>query len=157
MLHHVTVQEKHAAVLPPFCPSVLKPGLDLCVCHLQGLCQGGTLGWRQVLLPVEAFLQLADLHPAEGGARFFPLGRRPVLIRVANTAGHREGWQGGCRRQEEDLWFWHISFKGFNFSLPKNQVRVISRVMVSKWGVKGFRINISQWAVSPLLGNGPCF
>lgn len=99
VLHHVTVQEKRAAVLPPFCPSVLKPGLDLCVCHLQGLCQGGALGRRQVLLPVEAFLQLADLHPAEGGARLFPLGWRPVLIRVADTASHREGRQGSWKRQ----------------------------------------------------------
>lgn len=84
MLEHL------AAVLPPFCPSVLKPGLDLRVCHLQGLRQSGALGRCQVLLPMEAFLQLTDLHPAEGSARLFPLGRRPVLVRVADTTGHRE-------------------------------------------------------------------
>lgn len=88
-----------SAVLPPFCPSVLKPGLHLCVRHLQGLGQGGSLGRRQVLLPVEALLQLADLHPAEGRARLFPLGRRPVLVRVSDSAGHGERREGGCRRQ----------------------------------------------------------
>lgn len=74
--------------LPPFRPPVLKPGLNLRVRHLQGLGQSGALGGRQVLLPMEALLQLADLHPAERGARFFPLGRRPVLVRVADTTRH---------------------------------------------------------------------
>lgn len=90
-------------ILPPFCPSVLKPGLDLCVCHLQGLGQGGALCRRQVLLPVKPFLQLADLHPAERGARLFPLGRRSVLVWVADTTGHGEGregsWKEGKKRR----------------------------------------------------------
>lgn len=63
----------------------------MCVGHLQGLGQGGALGRRQVLLPMEPLLQLADLHPAEGGARLFPLGRRPVLVGVADATGHGEG------------------------------------------------------------------
>lgn len=88
-----------ARILPPFCPSVLKPGLDLCVRHLQGLGQGGALGWRQVLLPVKPFLQLADLHPTERGARLFPLGRRTVLVRVADATGHGEGREGSCNRK----------------------------------------------------------
>lgn len=75
-------------VLPPFCPSVLEPGLDLCVRHLQGLGQGGALRRRQVLLPVETLLQLADLHPAEGRAGLFPLGRRPVLVRMSDPSSH---------------------------------------------------------------------
>lgn len=82
-------------VLPPFCPPVLKPGLDLSVRHLQGLGQRGALSGRQVLLPMEALLQLADLDPAEGGAGLFPFWRRPVLVRVADTTGHGERREGG--------------------------------------------------------------
>lgn len=92
-----------SAILPPFCPSVLEPGLHLCVRHLQGLGQGGSLGRRQVLLPVEALLQLADLHAAEGGARLFPLGRRPVLVGVSDSAGHGERREGSCRRQGREI------------------------------------------------------
>lgn len=88
-------------LLPPFCPPVLKPGLHLCVRHLQRLGQGGALGRGQVLLPVKALLQLADLHPAEGGSRLFPLGRRPVLVRVADAAGHGEGRQGSWEGAEK--------------------------------------------------------
>lgn len=96
-------KKDEGAILPPFCPSVLKPGLHLCVRHLQGLGQRGSLGRRQVLLPVEALLQLADLHPAEGGARLFPLGRRPVLVRVSDSAGHGEWREGSWRRQGREI------------------------------------------------------
>lgn len=92
-----------AVILPPLCPSVLKPGLNLCIRHLQGLGQGGALSRGQVLLSVKTFLQLTDLHPAEGSAWFFPLGRRPVLIWVANTAGHREGREGSCSEKEKKM------------------------------------------------------
>lgn len=61
----LTAYSGSTRILPPFCPSVLKPGLDLRVRHLQGLGQGGTFSRRQVLLSVEAFLQLADLHPTK--------------------------------------------------------------------------------------------
>lgn len=62
----------------------------MCVRHLELLGERGPLGRRQVLLLVEALLQLADLHPGEGGARLLPLRRRPVLVRVADSAGgHR--------------------------------------------------------------------
>lgn len=83
-----TQSERRVSILPPFGASVLEPGLDLRVGHLQRLGQGGALGRRQVLLPVEALLQLADLHAAEGRARLFPLGRRAVLVRVTDAPRH---------------------------------------------------------------------
>lgn len=94
----------HAAgCLPPFRPPVLKPGLDLRVCHLEGLGQGGALRRRQVLLPVKALLQLTDLHPAEGRAGLFPLGGRPVLVRVANATGHGEGREGRWKGRRQHV------------------------------------------------------
>jgi len=75
---------------PPFCSSVLEPGFDLSVCHLQGLGERGALRGREILLPVEALLQLADLHAAERRARLFPLWRSSVLVRVTDPSCHGE-------------------------------------------------------------------
>ena len=87
--------------IPPFSPSVLKPRLDLSVCHLQGLGQGGALCRRQVLLPMKALLQLTDLDAAERRAWLFPLGWRTVLVRVPDPPSHREWRQGRCGSRKE--------------------------------------------------------
>ena len=76
---------------PPLRPPVLEPGFDLRVGHFERLGQGGALGRGQVLLPVEALLQLADLQAREGRARLLLLGGRPVLIGVTYTACYSEG------------------------------------------------------------------
>lgn len=76
---------------PPFRSSVLEPGLDLSVGHLQGFSQGGPLSRRQVLLSVEPLLQLADLQPGEGRPRFLLLRWRPVLIGMTYTTCYSEG------------------------------------------------------------------
>lgn len=76
---------------PPLGPAVLKPGLDLGVGHLERLGERRPLGRGQVLLPVETLLQLADLHPREGGAGLLALGRSAVLVGVPDPPGHREG------------------------------------------------------------------
>ena len=76
---------------PPLGPPVLEPGLDLRVRHFEGLGERRPLGRGQVLLAVEALFQLADLHPRKGRARLLTLGRRPVLIGVADAPGHSEG------------------------------------------------------------------
>ena len=52
----------------------------------------------------EALLQLADLHPAEGGARFLPLGRRAVLVGVPDPPGRRKGRQRGCGQRGGEGW-----------------------------------------------------
>ena len=76
---------------PPLCPPVLKPCLDLRVGHLEPLGERGALRGGQVLLLVEALLQLADLDAAERGARLLALGRGAVLVRVADaTTGKGE-------------------------------------------------------------------
>ncbi len=74
------------ALVPPLCPPVLEPRLDLRVGHLEVLCERGPLGGGQVLLLVEALLQLADLDAGEGRARLLAFGRSPVLVRVADAA-----------------------------------------------------------------------
>lgn len=76
---------------PPLCTPVLEPGFDLRVGHFESLGQGGALGRGQVLLAVEALLQLADLQAREGRARFLLLGGRPILIGVTYTACYSEG------------------------------------------------------------------
>lgn len=76
---------------PPLCPPVLEPGFDLRVGHFESLGQGGALGRGQVLLAVEALLQLADLQAREGRARLLLLGGRPILIGVTYTACYSEG------------------------------------------------------------------
>lgn len=76
---------------PPFGASVLEPGFDLGVSHLQGFGEGGPLSRCQVLLPVETFLQLTDLQPGEGRPRLLLLGRRPVLVGVTYTTCYSEG------------------------------------------------------------------
>ena len=76
---------------PPLGPPVLEPGLDLRVRHFEGLRERRPLGRSQVLLAVEALFQLANLHPRKGRARLLTLGRRPVLVRVADAPGHGEG------------------------------------------------------------------
>ena len=45
---------------------------------------------------MEALLQLADLDPAEGRARLLPLGRRPVLVGVADPPPRQGEWT--CKR-----------------------------------------------------------
>lgn len=83
---HVTLRSS-----PPLGAPVLEPGLDLRVGHLQGLGQGGALRRGQVLLAVEAFLQLTHLQAREGRARLLLLRRRPVLVRVTYTTRHSQG------------------------------------------------------------------
>lgn len=80
---------KHAS--PPFGASVLEPGFDLSVSHLQGFGEGGSLSRRQVLLSVEALLQLADLQPSEGCPRLLLLRWRPVLVGMTYTTCYSEG------------------------------------------------------------------
>lgn len=77
-------------VSPPLGPSVLEPGLDLRVRHLQTLGEGRALRTGQIFLSVEAFLQLADLHARERRAGLFPFGGSSVLIRVTDPPGHGE-------------------------------------------------------------------
>lgn len=76
---------------PPLGASVLEPGFDLCVGHLQCFGQRSTFSRRQVLLPVKAFLQLTDLQAGEGRPGLFLLRRCPVLIRVTYTTCYSEG------------------------------------------------------------------
>lgn len=76
---------------PPLGPPVLEPGLDLRVRHFEGLGERRPLGRGQVLLAMETLFQLTDLHPRKGRARLLTLGRRPVLVRVADAPGHGEG------------------------------------------------------------------
>ena len=83
-----------STALPPFGASVLEPSFDLGVCHLQSLGEGGSLGRRQIFLPVKAFLQLADLQPCERRPRFLLLRRRSVLVWMTYTTCHSEGWEG---------------------------------------------------------------
>lgn len=86
---------------PPLGPAVLEPGFDLRVRHLQTLGQSCALGAGQVLLPVEPFLQLADLNPGERGSGLFPLGGRPVLVGVSypprNSERHQSRWREEVR------------------------------------------------------------
>lgn len=82
---------------PPLGPPVLEPGLDLRVRHFEGLGERRPLGRGQVLLAMEALFQLADLHPGKGRARLLTLGRRPVLVGVADAPGHGEGRE--CSRR----------------------------------------------------------
>lgn len=94
---------------PPFGPPVLKPGLDLRVSHLQTLGQSCPLGAGQVLLPVKAFLQLADLDSGKRGSRLFPFGRSPVLIRVSYPTRNGKRYQSRCRgkknkREASQVW-----------------------------------------------------
>lgn len=77
--------------LPPFGASVLEPGFDLSVSHLQGFGEGGPLCRRQVFLSVEALLQLTDLQPCEGRPRLLLLRWRPVLIGMTYTTCYSEG------------------------------------------------------------------
>ena len=84
---------------PPFGPPVLEPGLDLCVRHLQVLGQRRPLSGGEVLLLVEALLQLADLDPAEGRPRLLPLGRRPVLVGVPDPPPRQR--EGPCKKEED--------------------------------------------------------
>lgn len=78
-------------LLPPFGTSVLEPGFDLRVGHLQSLGEGGSLGRRQILLPVKALLQLTDLQPCERRPRLLLLGRRSVLVWMTYATCHSEG------------------------------------------------------------------
>jgi len=87
---------------PPLGPAVLEPGFDLCVGHLQTLGQGGPLGAGQVLLPVEALLQLADLNSGEGGAGLFPFGWCPVLVRVSYPPRNGERHQSRCKKDRDN-------------------------------------------------------
>jgi hypothetical protein len=87
-------------LLPPFGASVLEPGFDLRVGHLEGFGQGGPLCGGQVLLFVKALLQLGDLQSGERGARLLSLGRRAVLVRVANPPCDRER---GCNTNKTTL------------------------------------------------------
>lgn len=84
--------------IPPFSAAVLEPGFDLCVCHLQTLGQGCSLGAGQILLPMETLLQLADLDSGEGGPRLFPFWRGSVLVRVSysscDSERHQSCWSG---------------------------------------------------------------
>ena len=85
----------------------MEPSLDLSVGHLEALGHGCPLRGGEVLLLVEALLQLADLDPAEGRPRLLPLGRRPVLVGVADPPGrHPGGGRYPCRLGwEEDMLF----------------------------------------------------
>lgn len=80
---------------PPLRPPVLEPRLDLRVRHLEGLSQRSALRRGEVLLPMKALLQLGDLQPGERSAGLLALGRRPVLVGVADPPRHGEG---GCNR-----------------------------------------------------------
>lgn len=91
---------KRILLLPPFGASVLEPSFDLRVCHLQSLGKGGSLGRRQILLPVKAFLQLTDLQPCERSPRLLLLGRRPVLVWMTYATRHSEGWEGHWSRMD---------------------------------------------------------
>ena len=78
----------------------MKPSLDLGVRHLEPLGQRRPLRGREVLLLVEALLQLADLDTAERGSGLLALRRGSVLVRVANAAAC-EG-ERTCRKKEEE-------------------------------------------------------
>lgn len=74
------------------------PGLHLGVRHLEPLGQLGALGRSQVLLLVEAALEFGNLLTRERGSWLLALGRRSVLVGVANAAwDERRGAQGGRR------------------------------------------------------------
>lgn len=78
-------------ISPPFGASVLEPGFDLSISHLQGFGKGGPLSRRKVLLSVEPFLQLTDLQPGEGRPRLLLLRRRPVLVGMTYTTCYSQG------------------------------------------------------------------
>lgn len=80
--------------LPPFRPAVLEPGFDLSVGHFERLGQGGSLGWRQVLLSVESLLQLHDLKAWERRPRLLTFGRRSVLVRMPDSTCYWKDWIG---------------------------------------------------------------
>ena len=95
LLRHWCTSTFHS---PPLGPPVLEPRLDLSVRHLEALRHGRPLGGGEVLLLVEALLQLADLDPAEGRPRLLPLGRRPVLVGVPDPPRrHPGGGRDTCR------------------------------------------------------------
>jgi len=83
-------------LLPPFGASVLKPGFDLRVRHLQPLGQRGALGGGQVLLLVETLFQLANLQKKRrpsievSKARFFLRLQREMSVRHQVECKQRE-------------------------------------------------------------------
>lgn len=87
---------------PPLGASVLEPGLDLSVGHLQGFGQSRALRRRQVLLSVETFLQLTDLQPRERRPGLLLLWRRPVLVRMTYTTRHSQRWEGHWTQERRE-------------------------------------------------------
>ena len=71
---------------PPLGPSVLEPGLDLGVRHLELLGQRGAFGGGQVLLAVKPLLQLHDLSSGKGRPRLLPFWGCTVLVGVTNSS-----------------------------------------------------------------------
>lgn len=69
--------------LPPFgfISPVLEPDFHLGLCELQGSCQIGPFGTREVPLGAEATLQLVDLRVREGRSGALLRGR-PALTRL---------------------------------------------------------------------------
>lgn len=85
---------------PPFGAPVLEPGFDLSVGHLQSFGKSCPLSRRQVLLPVEPLLELADLQPGKRSPGLLLLWRRPVLVRMTYATCHSEGWEGHWRGKD---------------------------------------------------------
>lgn len=76
---------------PPLGASVLEPRLHLGIGHLQSAGQCRSLRGRQILLLVEALLQLGHLDAREGCAWLFPLRRRAILVGMSDPSGDRKG------------------------------------------------------------------
>lgn len=92
--------DRNRCGLPPFGTPVLKPRFDLCVGHLERLGQGRAVHGRQVSVFVELLLELRYLAARERRARLFPLGRRPVLVRVSDAPGAEQSSGATCRQRK---------------------------------------------------------
>lgn len=88
--------------LPPFGAPVLEPRFDLRVGHFERFRQGRAVDGRQVSVFVELLLQLRYLTARERRARFFPLWRRPVLIRMTDAPGAQKSARTTCRGEKKN-------------------------------------------------------
>ena len=87
--------EKQRQCIPPLGPSVLEPGLDLGVRHLELFGQRGAFGGGQVLLAMKPLLQFRHLLATERGPRLLPLGWSAVLVGVAHPSDYWNNRENG--------------------------------------------------------------